>query len=186
MKHQSGQVKHMPCSRIQRRRARATFIRSCSAARRLFFEAPSLCRSKTCHTALRLPGIRRLRIAATICIQYKKSGWGSQSDASKKSACAHSSGRDDYRSASAPMSSGFMPPLHPFDCRTGAHVEPFCLASRGDAPELTRPLPRLRSRNSKEHGFGMDLSPENRINAAQIPSSKHPGNMPIQPSRNLL
>src|ERR1700693_5654831 len=30
---------NMPCSRIQRRRARATSDRSCSAARRLFFEA---------------------------------------------------------------------------------------------------------------------------------------------------
>src|ERR1019366_2459480 len=30
---------NMPCSRIQRRRARATSVRSCSAARRLFFEA---------------------------------------------------------------------------------------------------------------------------------------------------
>src|SRR5262245_16764380 len=29
----------MPCSRIQRRRARATSVRSCSAARRLFFES---------------------------------------------------------------------------------------------------------------------------------------------------
>src|SRR6478735_10913653 len=29
---------NMPCSRIQRRRARATSARSCSAARRLFFE----------------------------------------------------------------------------------------------------------------------------------------------------
>src|SRR5262249_47353783 len=29
----------MPCSRIQRRRARATSARSCSAARRLFFES---------------------------------------------------------------------------------------------------------------------------------------------------
>src|SRR5208283_1259310 len=30
---------NMPCSRIQRRRARATSARSCSAARRLFFKA---------------------------------------------------------------------------------------------------------------------------------------------------
>src|SRR5205823_8995359 len=30
---------NMPCSRIQRRRARATSARSCSAARRLFFES---------------------------------------------------------------------------------------------------------------------------------------------------
>src|SRR5262245_19280821 len=30
---------NMPCSRIQRRRARATSVRSCSAARRLFFES---------------------------------------------------------------------------------------------------------------------------------------------------
>src|SRR5207237_6235700 len=30
---------NMPCSRIQRRRARATSARFCSAARRLFFEA---------------------------------------------------------------------------------------------------------------------------------------------------
>ncbi len=35
----SRAVSNMPCSRIQRRRARATSARSCSAARRLFFDA---------------------------------------------------------------------------------------------------------------------------------------------------
>ena len=61
---------NMPCSRIQRRRARATSARFCSAARRLFLKL-ILCRSKKRHTALRLPAIRRLRIATTISSSIK-------------------------------------------------------------------------------------------------------------------
>ena len=42
---------NMPCSRIQRRRARATSARSCSAARRLFFEADLVALKETPHRA---------------------------------------------------------------------------------------------------------------------------------------
>src|SRR5262249_40455272 len=64
---------NMPCSRIQRRRARATSARFCSAAYRVFLKL-MLRRAKNRHTALRLPAIRRLRIAATISSSVR-SGW---------------------------------------------------------------------------------------------------------------
>jgi len=41
----------MPCSLIQRRRARATSARSCSAARRLFFEADLVSPKEAPHCA---------------------------------------------------------------------------------------------------------------------------------------
>ena len=56
----------MPCSRIQRRRARATSARCCSAARRLFFLKVMSCRSKNRETALLLVRIRRLRSSARV------------------------------------------------------------------------------------------------------------------------
>lgn len=62
---------NIPCSRIQRRRARATSARSCSAARRLFFLKLIPWRVNNRQTALRLPAIRRLRIATTISSSVK-------------------------------------------------------------------------------------------------------------------
>jgi hypothetical protein len=56
-------------------------------------------------------------------------------------------------------------------------------ASRRDAPDSTAST--TRSRNSKEHGFGMDPSPkiESMLPDSLIHTSRE---IPIQPSRNLL
>ena len=64
---------NMPYSRIQRPRAQATSARFCSAAYRVFLKL-KLRRAKNRHTALRLPAIRRLRVAATISSSVR-SGW---------------------------------------------------------------------------------------------------------------
>src|SRR3984893_10756725 len=59
-----------PCSRIQRRRARATSARLRSAARRLFLMVMPW-RAKNRESALRLPGIRRLRSVETISFSVR-------------------------------------------------------------------------------------------------------------------
>jgi hypothetical protein len=79
------------------------------------------------------------------------------------------------------------PALHPFDRRTSAHVEPLGRLAR-DAPDSTAST--TRSRNSKEHGFGIDAlqnsnqchhirlsksSGESRFNSAEIRSSGSAG-----------
>ena len=68
-----------------------------------------------------VPGIRRLRIAATISSSVNRGGNQRQQKVGvrlqRREATPARLGRD---------ASGFLPPLHPFDCRTGAHVEPFC------------------------------------------------------------
>jgi hypothetical protein len=112
------------------------------------------CRSKKRHTALRLPAIRRLRIAATISSSVK-SGW-SAINTSKKSACA-SRGE-------------MLPPLGlgailPVSCCRCIHLMAelgltanHSAASRRDAPDAMAST--TRSRNSKEHGFGIDPPPK--------------------------
>ena len=60
----------MPCSRLQRRRARATSARFCSAACRLFLKL-TLCRSKKRWRALRLPGMPCLAMTARISSRVK-------------------------------------------------------------------------------------------------------------------
>ena len=98
-------VSSQPCSRIQRRRARATLARLRSAARRLFLKVMPW-RAKKRESALRLPGIRRLcstetipfnvrfrcpRTRARICCEYFSKGEvlpprgiGSQTPSSRK------------------------------------------------------------------------------------------------------
>jgi hypothetical protein len=75
---------NMPCSRIQRRRARTTSARFCSVAYRVFLKL-MLRRAKNRHTALRLPAILRLRIAATISSSVMSGS--SAVSASRNSAC---------------------------------------------------------------------------------------------------
>ena len=108
------------------------------------------CRSKKRHTALRLPAIRRLRIAATISSSVKSGR--SAINTSKKSACA-SRGE-------------MLPPLGlgailPVSCCRCIHLMAelgltanHSAASRRDAPDAMAST--TRSRNSKEHGFGID------------------------------
>ncbi len=116
-----------------------------------------LCRLKNRHTALRLPAIRRLRIATTISSSVK-SGCATIS-VSKKSA----------RSSSAEM----LPPLGlaatlPVLRQRCIHLiaelaltSKRSAASRRDAPDST--VSTTRSRKSKEQGFGIDPPPKIEI-----------------------
>ncbi|MGA8616672.1 MAG: hypothetical protein WB760_34235, partial [Xanthobacteraceae bacterium] len=138
-----------------------------------------LCRLKKRHTALRLPAIRRLRIAATISSSVK-SGC-SAITARKKSACA-SSGE-----MLPPLGLGAMLPV---SRRRWIHLiaalaltSKHYAASRRDAPDSTAST--TRSRNSKEHGFGIDPPPklESTPPDSLIQTSR---GIPIPPSRNPL
>ena len=71
---------NMPCCRIQRRRA-GDSARFCSAAYKLVLKL-MFRRSKNRHTALRLPGMRFFRMAATISSNVKSGCSTSQSSSS--------------------------------------------------------------------------------------------------------
>ena len=115
-----------------------------------FFLRLILCRRKKRHTALRLPPIRRLCMATTISSSVR-SGCRAIS-ANKKVACA-SSGE-----TLPPLGLGAMLPVA---CRRCIHLiaelgltSNQSAASRRDAPDSTAFT--TRSRNSKEHGLGID------------------------------
>jgi len=155
---------NMPCSRIQRRRARATFARSCSAARRLFLKLILWCLKKR-HTALRLPAILRLCIGATISSSVRSAC--RPISANKKAACA-SSGE-------------MLPPLGlgaklPVARRRCIHLvaelgltSNQSTASCRDAPDSTAPT--TRSRNSKEHWLRHGSATQNPNQCRQIQRS---------------
>jgi len=140
-----------PCLRIQRRRARATSARSCSAARGLFLTV-TLCRSKNRQTAVRLPGIRCLRIAATISSKVRSGVRLSEPAAIPRAPPTVTCSR---RSALLWRSS-VTPALQPPHRGTGAQAEAF-----GRFP------PRCPGRDGFDHafpqviriGFGIDLVP---------------------------
>ena len=170
---------NMPCSRIQRRRARATSARFCSAACRLFFEADRVPLEEG-HTALRLPAIRRLRIAATISSSVKSGR--SAINTSKKSACA-SRGE-------------MLPPLGlgailPVSCCRCIHLMAelgltanHSAASRRDAPDAMAST--TRSRNSKEHGFGIDPPPKIELVPPDFLIQTIPGNTDLTQVKSAL
>src|SRR5215813_2014349 len=132
-----------PCLRIQRCRARATSARSCSVARRLFLTV-TLCRSKNRQTAVRLPGIRCLRIATTISSKVR-------SGCSATRANSHST---------CPSNGDVLPPLSfalafPVSYQRCNHLTAelalrlkLSAASRRDAPATTASI--TRSRKSAE------------------------------------
>jgi hypothetical protein len=57
-------------------------------------------------------------------------------------------------------------------------------ASRRDAPDSMAST--TRSRNSKEHGFGIDPPSKNRISAARFPHSNIPGNTDSTQVKSVL
>ena len=142
----------IPCSRIQRRRARATSARCRSAACRLFFEGDAVSIEKTPERAAAVQ-IRRLRSAATLSIKVR-----SGCSAIRASIC------------SAYSSRGEMLPPRGFGaalllwCQRCTHfiaeltLTPKCsAASRRDAPVSTASI--TRSRRSPEYDFGIAHPP---------------------------
>ena len=137
-------------------------------------------RTNSRQAALRLPAIRRLRIAATISSSVR-SGCSAIS-ASKQSAC-FSSGEMLPPGRLGRYTSGFVPALHPFDSRTGAHLKPFGrLTSRRTRFDRVKHTLAQVQRTRFRH-----RSPsKNRIDAARLAHPKTRGNPPIQLSRDML
>ena len=113
-----------------------------------------LCRLKKRHTALRLPAIRRLRIAATISSSVKSDCW--EIKANSQSACSSNGeilppvGLAAILPVSSQRCSHFTAEL--------ALTSKQPAASRRDAPAIT--ASSRRNRKSREQGFGIDLPPK--------------------------
>ena len=157
-----------PCSRIQRRRARATSARSCSAARRLFFDADFVPLKEAPHRAAAAgdPSLAHRHDNFIEC-QIRL-----PSNQHKQKGRVRFQRRDATPARLRSNASRRLPALHPFDCRTRAHVEPPA-ASRRDAPDQRRPqLARVTPRS-----MASALMPSRiRINATRIAYPNLPGN----------
>lgn len=148
-------VSSKPCSLIQRRRARATSARSCSAARRLFFLKLMSWRSRNRQSVLRLPGIPHLRMA-------------SASSSSILSGCSLTS----VRSLSVWSSRGERLPPHglgahlPSRSQDCSHLTAELAltsnrsaASRREAPSPTAAITRSRKSAEQALGIGCLIKP---------------------------
>ena len=160
---------NMPCSRIQRRRARATSARSCSAARRLFFDADLVALKEAPHRAATTgdPSLvhrgddfieRQIRLPSNQRKQKRRVRF--------------------QRRDAAPLGLGAMLPVA---CRRCIHLiaelgltSNQSAASRRDAPDSTAST--TRARNSKEHGFGIDPPSKPESMPARFNYPSLPGN----------
>ena len=144
-----------PCSRIQRRRARATSARCCSAAYRLFFNGEIVATEETPHSTATAGNARRFfRHHDLIQRQI-----GLCSDQVEKPLRIFFQWR--YAAAAPPgrRTSRIAPTPHPFNDRTRAHAKLFGrFAPRSAGPNLVNSaLPkviRIRSR----HRFSLSES----------------------------
>src|SRR5215472_17219617 len=142
-----------PCSRFQRRRARATSARSCSAARKLFFEGDLIALKKPPH---RCPATGNLMLAhrADQLVQCQVRLHLDQRQQKV---------RVFFQRRCAPTTrfggtlAGLAKALHPDHRRAGAHFVLFrCL--RREAPLSTCPITRWRI--SAEYAFAIDRLPK--------------------------
>src|SRR5437660_947068 len=160
-----------PCSRIQRRRARATSARSCSAARRLFFEGHLVALEKAPHRGA-AAGNPVLAHRTDNLVQRQVRLPLDQSQ-QKLRMLLQQRGAPAARLGGAPTS--LAKALHPDDRRTGADIVVFSrLTPRRPAfhprnyprPHIRRISPRHCPASSK------------RINADRIAPYSPPGNPP--------
>src|SRR4029077_7981990 len=117
----------IPCSRIQRRRARATLLAAVRLLAALFLSV-MLCRSRKRQSELRLVLIRRLRSSATVSTKVRSGRWAIRS----KISTANSSNGETLPPrglrGGAPL---LIPALQPLYRRRHADLETLCcLASR--------------------------------------------------------
>src|ERR1700683_908992 len=111
---------NMPCSRTQRRRARATSARSCSAARKLFFKAdlvpPKEAPYRAATTAnSSLVHCRYDFIERQVWLPLNQRKQKGRVRFERREAAPARCGSDASRRLAT---------LHPFDCRTRANVKP--------------------------------------------------------------
>src|SRR5271154_4749074 len=120
------------------------------------------CRAKNRQTAVRLPGIRRLRIVATISSSVKSGCWATR--ASSAFAC-FSNG-----DLLPPVGFALALPVSRHRCNHFTaelgHRLKLSAASRRDAPASTASI--TRSRKSSEYGFGIAWTPKGRISAVRL------------------
>ena len=132
-----------------------------SGVQRFFLKVKS-CRAKNRQTAMRLPGMRRLRIAVTI-------------SSSVKSGCRATSASSAFACSS---NGDLLPPVgfalalpvsrhrcNHFTAELGHRLK-LSAASRRDAPASTASI--TRSRKSSEYGFGIAWTPKGRISAVRL------------------
>ena len=124
------ELSSLPCNRFQRRRASATSGRSCSAARRVFFEGNLAAFEEMPHGGA-TPWIPRFRIAVTISLSVEI--WMPFDEREQPTRMWLQTRRAPAprlgRAVSRPVKA-----LHPFDCRTWADIKLLGhLASRGSA-----------------------------------------------------
>jgi len=169
----------MPCSRIQRRRARATSGRSCSAARRLFFERDLVSSEKPPERGA-ATGDPSPAHCDKHLIQCQIRLFRDQSEQPIRLLL-------QWRSASAVRhgrgASVIAPALQPFDRRTGADLKvlgsltPRSTALNSCDDSLTH-LSRIRVWHC--------LASKSRINANRLAHKQPLGNPPILLTRNML
>src|SRR5215813_6276820 len=142
-----------PCSRFQRRRARATSARSCSAARKLFFEGDLVALKKPPH---RCPATGYLVLA-------HRADHPVQCQVRLHLDQRQQKVRVFFQRRCAPTTrfggtlAGLAKALHPDHRRAGAHFVVFrCL--RREAPLSTCPITRWRI--SAEYAFAIDRLPK--------------------------
>src|SRR5216684_1367038 len=152
----------MPCSRIQRRRARATSARSRSAACRLFFkgDAVSIKKSRKRALAGTNPSLEQL---------YKRLVQGQVRPFTNQSQYLLHVRFQRRHTSSARLRRGtpaLVPALQPFDRRTHADIETLrCLAPRRalDLHGFDHPFPQVT-----RVGLWHRTSPKKRINAQRL------------------
>ena len=143
---------NMPCSRIQRRRARATSARSCSAARRLFFEADlvPLERSARLHC-----GCRR----SVACASPRRFHLASNPIAGQS---------EPTESPRAASSGEMLPPVGlaatlPVSCQRCSHLIAELALTSNQSAASRRDAPAITASSTRSAG------PQNRVSAS-IPS----------------
>src|SRR5712691_13034727 len=155
-----------PCSRIQRRRARATSARCCSAAYRLFFEADIVAKEEAPHGAA-TTGIPAAFLATTTSSNVKSG----RAAIRFKNHFARFSNRDTLPplgfAAALPVSHQRRSQL-----MTELGLTSKCSAtSRREAPDLTSSI--ARSRKSSEYGLGIEFSPATQNAVGRIAHCSH-------------
>src|ERR1019366_58829 len=170
---------NMPCSRIQRRRARATSGRSCSAACRLFFKADPL-------TAEQSPD--RPAAAGDPSLAHRADDLIQRQIRMLTNQHQQPVGMLLQRRDTAPDrlrrdTAGFLPTLYPFDRRTGAHLKPFGRF----APRRTR-FDRFKHTFAQVLRTSFRHDPAPKIESLPLDSRIYAflGIPPIQLSRNML
>jgi hypothetical protein len=169
----------MPCSRIQRRRARANSARSCSAARRLFFEADAVAIEEPPY---RGPAARDLSLAhrRNDLVQRQVRLLSNETQQPFRMLFER---RGTAAAWLCSKATGVFPALRPKNHHAGAEFISFGrLATRRTG------LDRFDHACTQVVGIWLRhrLPPENRINAARLAIDKPLWILPIQPERKML